>query len=74
MDVGMAAPNVQPSPFAVPIPLHPLGYASPGHSQQGPYSQVMSYGPTAYHPALPMQYGYASSMGGHPQYGHPDAS
>jgi hypothetical protein len=74
MDVGMAAPNAQPSPFAVPIPQHPMGYASPGHSQQGPYSHVMSYGPLTYHPALLMQYRYASSMGGHPHYGHPDAS
>ena len=74
MDVGMAAPNAQPSTFAVPIPQHPLGYASPGHSQQGPYSHMMSYGPPAYHSALPMQYGYASSMGGHPHYGQPAAS
>src|ERR1700692_4317429 len=34
----------------------------------------MLYGPPAYHPALPMQYGYASSMGGHSHYGQPDMS
>jgi len=76
-DEGMAAHNVQPSSFAQTVTQQPLGYSPAGqsqHVQPGPYVHVMLYGPPQYHTALPMQYGYMTSMGGPPQHPQPDAS
>src|ERR1700676_405412 len=36
------------------------------HAQHGLYPHIVSYGPPQYHTALPVQYGYLSSMGGPP--------
>jgi hypothetical protein len=35
---------------------------------------VMPYGPPQYHTALPVQYGYMTSMGGPPQHPQPNTS
>ena len=76
-DVGMAAHNVQPSSFAQTVTQQPLGYSPTGqshHVQHSPYMHVMPYGPPQYHTALPVQYGYMTSMGGPPQHPQPDVS
>jgi hypothetical protein len=75
--VEMAAHNVQPSSFTQIVTQQPLGYSPSGqgqHIQHGPYAHVMLYGPPQYHTALPVQYGYMTSMGGPPKCPQPDAS
>jgi len=76
-DEGMAAHNVQPSSFVQMVTQQPLGYSPAGqsqHIQPGPYAHVMPYRPPQYHTALPVQYGYMTSMGGPPQRPQPDTS